>query len=792
MILKQSTAFTQIVGPILDSTGVEYTGAVIGDLSISKNGTEAAMASAATLTHVSNGFYTLVGTTGNSDTLGRLTIRCNKSTYQMPPVHFTVLTATAFDTLVTNGTIASTTSGRTIVTDAAGLVDSNMVKAGPSGSGTAQTTGDIYGKISPSTFPSGTISTYAGADTSGTTTLLTRLTSTRASNLDNLDAAITSLNNLSALANLYGSPLLEIPDSSTTQFAFTLVVRDNEGKLKDLDSSPTITAANAAGTDRSSNLSAVSHPSTGRYTFTYGVASTASEESLRITCSGTISAEARYVEWIGAVVDYDTLTTLTAIKAKTDQLTFTTANKVDATVPDTQKVDVNTVKTQSVTCSSAVTVSPFVGNTGAVLQTDNSGYTKISSGTGTGQISLSSGGVSIKTAGITNNAYSGESGQRALVSGASDIAFINNTSYAVYTPSVTFGTLSTAANFYKGCLLRIIGGNGVGQTRRIATSTYDGGVPMVTFTFKRPWVTNTDENTSYVILASDSALGTDDIDADSIKADAVAEIQSGLATSAQITALNNLSALANLYGSPVLEIPDSSTTQFAFTLVVRDNEGKLVDLDSNPTIAAANAAGTDRSANISAVSHPATGRYTFTYGVSSAATAESLRITCSGTVSAEARYIEWIGAVVDYDSVTMLAAVKAKTDNLPSDPADQSLLEAAITAATSGLASSAGQTAIASNVTSIKAKTDNLPASPAATGDIPTANQNAAALLAATTETGLTFEGYLRATFAALAGASSGLPGGPIIFKSKNGSKDRITAIFDADKNRTLITLDLS
>ncbi len=108
--LKQSTAFTAIVGPVLDSDGVEYTGAVIGDLSISKNGTEAAMAAAATLTHVSNGYYTLVGTTGNSDTLGRVTIRCNKSTYQMPVMHYEVLASTAFDVLVTNGTIASTTN----------------------------------------------------------------------------------------------------------------------------------------------------------------------------------------------------------------------------------------------------------------------------------------------------------------------------------------------------------------------------------------------------------------------------------------------------------------------------------------------------------------------------------------------------------------------------------------------------------------------------------------------------------------------------------------------------------
>lgn len=129
----------------------------------------------------------------------------------------------------------------------------------------------------------------------------------------------------------------------------------------------------------------------------------------------------------------------------------------------------------------------------------------------------------------------------------------------------------------------------------------------------------------------------------------------------QITGLNNLSALANLYGPSVLEIPDSGTTPFAFTLVVRDNEGKLVALDSSPTITAANAAGTDRSANLSAISNPSTGRYTFTYSTGAAHAQESLRITCSGAVSTELRYVEWIGSVVNYDMTTAIqtAATKA-------------------------------------------------------------------------------------------------------------------------------------
>lgn len=142
-ILKKDTAATLTIGPILDSTGAEYASAVIGDITISKNGTTAAMASPATLTYLSNGFYSLGLSTGNTDTLGRVSFYCNKSTYQMPPRHLMVLAAAVYDTLVTNGTLASTTSGRTIATDAAGVVDANTVKL----AGTSQTARDIGASV---------------------------------------------------------------------------------------------------------------------------------------------------------------------------------------------------------------------------------------------------------------------------------------------------------------------------------------------------------------------------------------------------------------------------------------------------------------------------------------------------------------------------------------------------------------------------------------------------------------------------------------------------------------------
>lgn len=70
---------------------------------------------------------------------------------------------------------------------------------------------------------------------------------------------------------------------------------------------------------------------------------------------------------------------------------------------------------------------------------------------------------------------------------------------------------------------------------------------------------------------------------------------------------------------------------------------------------------------------------------------------------------------------TEVAAIKAKTDNLPSDPADASDIAASFSSLASTLSTIAGY--IDTEVAAIKAKTDNLPAAPAATGDIPTTAQ---------------------------------------------------------------------
>lgn len=81
---------------------------------------------------------------------------------------------------------------------------------------------------------------------------------------------------------------------------------------------------------------------------------------------------------------------------------------------------------------------------------------------------------------------------------------------------------------------------------------------------------------------------------------------------------------------------------------------------------------------------------------------------------------------------TVVDAIKVKTDNLPTDPADQSLIIAATDAlvtlisdvpTNAELATALGTAddAVLTQVALVKAKTDLIPASPAATGDIPSA-----------------------------------------------------------------------
>ncbi len=116
--------------------------------------------------------------------------------------------------------------------------------------------------------------------------------------------------------------------------------------------------------------------------------------------------------------------------------------------------------------------------------------------------------------------------------------------------------------------------------------------------------------------------------------------------------------------------------------------------------------------------------------------------------------VDWVnGGRLDL----LIDGIKAKTDNLPSDPADESALEALLDA-------------------------------------LPTAVENANALLdlASGVETGLTPRQSLRLMAAVLLGKASGLETTTAVYRDIGDSKDRITATVDVDGNRSAVTLDAS
>lgn len=98
------------------------------------------------------------------------------------------------------------------------------------------------------------------------------------------------------------------------------------------------------------------------------------------------------------------------------------------------------------------------------------------------------------------------------------------------------------------------------------------------------------------------------------------------------------------------------------------------------------------------------------------------------------------------------------------------------------------------DIAAIKAKTDNLPGSPAATSDIPSANTVADALLdrSAGVETGFTPRQALRIILAALAGKVSGAATASVVIRDTADSKNRISATVDVNGNRTAVTYDKS
>lgn len=98
MNLRQSTAVTFIVGPVLDADGVAKTDCVIGDFKLSKSGAApAAFNGSATLTHRHTGFYSLAATTSDTDTASLFQVTIDAGTNTCPMFSAQVIEEAIYD-----------------------------------------------------------------------------------------------------------------------------------------------------------------------------------------------------------------------------------------------------------------------------------------------------------------------------------------------------------------------------------------------------------------------------------------------------------------------------------------------------------------------------------------------------------------------------------------------------------------------------------------------------------------------------------------------------------------------
>ncbi|MGE5165132.1 MAG: hypothetical protein ACM3IH_14060 [Sphingobacteriales bacterium] len=138
-ILKQSTTYTRMFLMVDSADHVTGKTGLTVTVTLSKAGGTFA-AAGATITEVSSGWYKAALTTTDTNTLGDLAYHCT-ATGADPTDFVDQVSARLIDDAA-----YPATSGRSMVVDANGLVDANTVKIGPSGTGTAQTAGDVGAK----------------------------------------------------------------------------------------------------------------------------------------------------------------------------------------------------------------------------------------------------------------------------------------------------------------------------------------------------------------------------------------------------------------------------------------------------------------------------------------------------------------------------------------------------------------------------------------------------------------------------------------------------------------------
>jgi hypothetical protein len=340
----------------------------------------------------------------------------------------------------------------------------------------------------------GAIKTTIGTAGAGLTALGDTRLGYLTSDLAAMQTSITNLTNLSALANLFSPNTMVRPSSGSVVYPFTFVVKNTTGSSIDVDTNTvTLTAVNAAGTNRSAGLSAVTHSGTGEYTFTYTVASTDADEGLRFTAAGTVAAASRKAYSNVDVADADSLAALAAIQAQTDKLIFDGSSYVKST-PQT-----------------AVTIA-------------SSQHVIVDSGTVTTLTNLPTITAGWLTAtGIAATALNGKGDWNIGKTGYTVSTVSDKTGYSISGTTTTFDALQTAENSTHGA-------GSWATVTGFATPTNITAATGVSLAASQHVIVDSGTVTTVTTLTNLPAVPTDWLTAMGVKADAVTKIQAGLST----------------------------------------------------------------------------------------------------------------------------------------------------------------------------------------------------------------------------------------------------------------------
>lgn len=185
--------------------------------------------------------------------------------------------------------------------------------------------GTLVSDIVSAVWAAGARTLTAISDSSGVTTLLSRLSAARAGFLDwlNIGGLAASQADIQGITQAQRvrvsiAPQFERPDAGSTPYRIWIYAYDAQHQAEDLDGNPTVTAENNAGTDRSANLGAVTKlpATTGIYYVEYTVSSTDAVEGLVFKVTATEGAVSTQYPAAASVVDTTAVDFTAADRAK--------------------------------------------------------------------------------------------------------------------------------------------------------------------------------------------------------------------------------------------------------------------------------------------------------------------------------------------------------------------------------------------------------------------------------------------------------------------------------------------